>query len=180
MDSGVGGTAMTAINAAVTVVILAFVLVRQFVPRPVRARRLIWVVVLLVFGLLPPGPAAATPTGIALLVASLAVSAALAMPRARSMRLWLDEHGTPWRRGNARTLLWWLTAIAVRIGFAAGGQLAFGEPERAGSLWLGLAMTLGVQQLVLAKRVRALGSPAGTAEPSGIRSPGDALARVRR
>jgi hypothetical protein len=171
---------MTAINAAVTVVILAIVLVRQFVPRQVRARPLIWVAVLLVLGVAPPGPAPATATGIALLVASLAVSAALAVPRATSMRLWLDEHGAAWRRGSVGTLWWWLAAIAVRIGFAAGGQLLFGEPERAGSLWLGLAVTLGMQQLVLTKRVRALGGPARIGGPSGTRPPRSALARPHR
>ncbi|BCJ35497.1 hypothetical protein Athai_30000 [Actinocatenispora thailandica] len=161
---------MTALSGASTVLVLAIVLVLQFVPRPVRASQLIWVAVLLAAGLAPPGPARPTAAGIGLLVVSLLASAVLAVPRGRSMRVWLDDRGTAWRRGDRRTLGWWLVSIAVRIAFAAGGELLLGEPVLGGSLWLGLAVTLGVQQWALARRVRALGDPASIGTPS-TRSP---------
>ncbi|BFV61073.1 hypothetical protein KCMC57_up61770 [Kitasatospora sp. CMC57] len=144
-------------------VVTAAIVVSQFSARPVRAVTYLWVALLIVRGCVPPGPSSPTAAGVAFLVAGLVVSIAAGVLRGRTMPIWREPDGRLQRKGDRLTLLLWLATIAVKLGLGALAEAAFGEPFNANALWLGLGVTLGVQQVVLTYCGRRLPRP----EPSG-------------
>ncbi len=96
----------------------------------------------------------ANGTAIAMLVASLVLAAGFGALRAYTVRLW-RENGVLYRQGTVVTLLLWLVAIGVHFGadvLIDGSGSAKGLSSAA--LLLYIAVSLGVQRLVVGSRVR--------------------------
>ncbi|GAA0390424.1 hypothetical protein [Streptomyces luteireticuli] len=136
-------------NALLVLGITALVLVLQFRARRVRAVAFVWVALLVVRGLVPPGPARATAAGLAFLALGLAVSAAFGVLRGRAMPLWRDADGTVWRRGDSAVLRLWLLTVVARCAVSAVEYALTDEPFNGNAFLLGFGVTLGVQHAVL-------------------------------
>ncbi|MGW5362479.1 hypothetical protein [Actinopolymorpha pittospori] len=156
---------LTSLNLLLIVGVTAVILVSQFSTRPVRTLTYLWVALLLARGCVPPGPARATGAGIAFLVLGLVVSAVFGYARGRTMPMWRDAAGRLCRRGGRVTLLLWLATLAARLGLGALAVLAFGEPFNGDALWLGVGVTLGVQQVVMTYYGRRVPLPGSSPAP---------------
>lgn len=156
----------------VGVLVLAWVLYRQLTPRRVRSdgsnRTLL---ILGAIGLLQlvqffqRTDVRVGPIAIGSLVVSLGVAAVLSTVRAYSMRVWRGEDGW-YRRGTPLTLLLWLVSIGAHLGIdALAGHLAGAADDVRGlgnaTLVLYLAVSLGLQSMIVARRVARL-APART------------------
>ncbi|MGN6031498.1 MAG: hypothetical protein ACTHQE_07510 [Thermomicrobiales bacterium] len=150
-------------QAVVALEVVAWLVRRQLRARPVRERVGFLPIVLILLALQPPGPAEATATGIGLLVASLALSTGMGCWRATSTHLWRDGQGRAWSQGTALTATLWVVTVAIRIGLDFGIGPMLGAETRPGGLWLGLAVTLGVQRAVTLFRARRLDPPGAPA-----------------
>lgn len=143
---------MMAPGAALAVGVTVLVVALQFRTRRVRAVAYLWVALLTARGCVPPGPSRATATSIAVLVASLLVSAVFGVLRGRTMSVWRASDGAVYRRGNGTTLLLWFATIATKLGMALAAQVLFAEPVNLNALWLCLGVTVAIQQHVLIRR----------------------------
>lgn len=91
----------------------------------------------------------------------LIVAGVIALPRARSMRLWQNGSGQWLRRGNAKTFLWWMVALIAHLAIAAGVPALFGEelvvtsPFDSASILLYIAVSIGLQAYFLHGRTRS-------------------------
>lgn len=148
---------VTEIVIGVAVVIL--LLARQVQKRSVRedSRPLIFLV-LAVVGLVEAGQFVKThPVGsqaVLLAVASLVVAAIFGVIRAYTMRLW-RESGQLFRQGNVLTIVLWLVAIGIHFGIDALIDSS-AKGLSTSTLLLYLAVTLGVQQMVVRYRAAQL------------------------
>ncbi|MEV4317135.1 hypothetical protein [Actinocrispum sp. NPDC049592] len=147
---------LVAFNAVLIAGITAFVVVRQFTVREVNSRMYIWIALLIVRGVVPPGPARMTVAGIAFLVAALVISVVFGVLRGTTMPMWRGEAGKVLRRGGRVTLVLWLATILVRLALGGWAQVQFGEPFNVDALWLGIGVTLAVQQFVMTRRAGRL------------------------
>jgi hypothetical protein len=148
---------VTEIVIGIAVVIL--LLARQVQKRSVRedSRPLIFLA-LAVVGLLEAGQyIKAHPVNseaILLTVASLVLAAVFGVIRAYTVRLWREE-GQLFRQGNVLTIVLWIVAIGIHL----GGDLLIDSSAKGLStttLLLYLAVTLGVQQMVVRYRAGQL------------------------
>jgi hypothetical protein len=157
-------------SLVVSLAILAFILYRQCVVRPLRTT-LVLPIVLIVLGLggligaTHGQPMTSREIGIlaALLGGDAVVLGAL---RARTVRLW-REGGVIFRQGTWFTVALWLAGVGIHEAVVAAAHLS------PASLDLYIGLTLAAQRLVLDARARRLGP-----EPPGIPSP-PRLARHR-
>lgn len=105
------------------------------------------------------------PVAIAVLVGSLVVSAAFGVLRGRLQPVWREADGRVLRRGNAVTVGLWLVAVALHL--SADEYAKHVDAAAAGlasaSLMLYLAVSLGVQTLVVRERATHLVPRAGEA-----------------
>jgi hypothetical protein len=95
-----------------------------------------------------------------MLIVSLALAAVLGTARAYSVRIWQQADGAWWRHGNALTLVLWLLSIGSHFGIdALAVRLAGPDNDVQGlgnaTLLLYLAISLGLQNLLVARRVAA-------------------------
>lgn len=157
---------MSRTDALLVLTVVTVMLFSQFTARPVRPRAYLWVGLLLARGCVPPGPATPTPAGIAVLAAGLAASAFFGVLRGRTMPMWRDGSGRVYRKGGRVTLLLWLATFAARLLVGGVGLIALGEPVNLDALWLGVGVTLGVQQSVMASRARSIPAVPALAEPA--------------
>lgn len=149
------------VNIVAGLAVLAWLLWRQRQKRLVREdRRPVVLLILLVLGILQLstylGSASTSALVIALLVGSLVLAAGFGVVRALSVRLWRQD-GQLWRQGTWLTVGLWVVAIGVHIGLDA----LFDGPAKglgAASILLYLAVSLGVQRLVVQSRASRLGS----------------------
>jgi hypothetical protein len=146
-------------DTALAVGSTALVVAAQFRTRRVRALAYVWMVLLVARGCVPPGPSRPTAVSIALLLVSLLVSAAFGVLRGRTMPMWRAGDAAVYRRGDRTTLLLWLATIATKIGMVVAAQEWLAEPVNLNALWLGLGVTVAVQQYVLLRRA---GGPASS------------------
>ena len=150
---------MNVTQIAIGVAVVILVLARQVQKRSVRqdSRPLI-VLIIAVLGLVEAGEFVRThPVGsqaIVLAVASLVIAAAFGVIRAYTVRLW-REGGQLFRQGNAMTIVLWLVAIGIHFGLDALIDSS-AKGLSTSTLLLYLAVTLGVQQLVVRYRATAL------------------------
>jgi hypothetical protein len=95
-------------------------------------------------------------TAVAMIVASLVLAAGFGALRAYTVRLWRED-GVLYRQGTAVTLLLWLVAIGVHFG---ADVLIDGTGSVKGlasaALLLYIAVSLGVQRMVVGSRARAV------------------------
>lgn len=130
--------------------VVTVIVISQFTARPVRPLTYLWVALLIARGCVPPGPATATAGGIAVLIAGLVVSVFFGVLRGRTMPMWRDDSGRLYRKGGRVTLLLWLATLATRLLLGGFAQVALGEPFNLNALWLGIGVTFGAQQIVMA------------------------------
>jgi hypothetical protein len=149
----------------VAVLVLVVVIRRQMVLRPVGSARMLAIpAILLLFGLFSdrtlPGRLDSA-AGIVLLVAGVLIGAVAGVARGFSQRLiWRD--GVVYARGTGWTLALWVATVLLRVGMAALGAVLH-APEGTGEVVLFLAITIGVQNLML---IRRAGLPLLGARPS--------------
>ncbi|GAA3204659.1 hypothetical protein ACFO1B_42205 [Dactylosporangium siamense] len=95
--------------------------------------------------------------------AGIAFAGVMGALRFRTLRVWRGEDG-PWCEGNWRTGALWVATIAVRVGlFLLATRL--GATEGAGEAMVYVAVTLGVQNLLLANATGLLPNAAPAAAP---------------
>lgn len=100
-----------------------------------------------------------TPATVGFFLVGIAFAGVMGTLRFRTLRVWQAEDG-PWCEGNWRTGALWVATIAVRVGlFVLAAKL--GATEGTGEAMVYVAVTLGVQNLLLARRTGLL--PSGDA-----------------
>jgi len=161
------------------VVILALLIYRQVIARPVRARGLQIVVILALIGLFQTvGYFDNNHSGdgtYAALGGSLVLAAIFGTLRASTVRLWIQD-GQVWQKGNWLTGGLWVVALAAHLGYDA--LVARGHGHGAPSvgdatLVLYLAVSLGIQRLITQQRANRV-LPGGGPGPS-VPGPGGAF-----
>lgn len=167
-------------TALVALAAFVFILYRQLRAQPVDAARgarrpLIFGAVGLVLAAQYLLHHAVTVVGVGGLAVSLVVAAGLSYLRGRSVHLWRQD-GAWWRRGTALTLVLWFAAIGSHLGIdALIGSVDPAEGVGRGlgnaTLLLYLGLSLGLQHLVVLRRVRAL-------DDAGARVPSDGTSRL--
>ena len=132
---------------------------RQLRTRPVNASDLRLAVVIGVIGLIEAYQFVekhhAGAVTYAALLGSLVLAAVFGVLRAATVRIWLQE-GQPWSRGNWVTASLWVAALAAHLGYdalvAGHGTANVGDA----TIVLYLAVSLGVQRLVVHQRAQRL------------------------
>jgi hypothetical protein len=162
------------------VVILALLIYRQVIARPVRARGLQIVVILALIGLFQTvGYFDNNHSGdgtYAALGGSLVLAAIFGALRASTVRLWIQD-GQVWQKGNWLTGGLWVVALAAHLGYDA--LVARGHGHGAPSvgdatLVLYLAVSLGIQRLITQQRANRVLPGGGAPDPS-VPGPGGAF-----
>ncbi len=91
----------------------------------------------------------------AALLGSLVLAAVFGVLRAATVRIWLQE-GRPWSRGSWVTASLWIVALAAHLGYDA----LVADHSIAGlgnaAIVLYLAVSLGIQRLVVHQRAQRL------------------------
>jgi hypothetical protein len=144
----------------------ALVISRQVRRRAVTARSLIilpvWFLILSVLADHRMVFRLQSAVAIGFFAAGVALAVVMGIARAATLRVWFAESG-PWCEGGWRTGALWIATIAVRVGmFLLAAKL--GAHEGAGEAMVFVAVTLGVQNVLLARRA---GLFAPTAAPVG-------------
>ncbi|WP_433238767.1 hypothetical protein ACQPYK_31385 [Streptosporangium sp. CA-135522] len=152
-------------TAVVALALIALVLYRQMKTRIATGYGLRYLALALVtVGLLSGGLLDMRHLALsaALLLVEVASAVAFGAVRARTVRVWRDDAGVPWSRGTGWTLLGWLASLAARAAlFGAGYALGLTSAPTAVLFFAGL--TVGAQSLFVARRARALPTPASPA-----------------
>lgn len=163
-------------NVLIAVLVIGWVLYRQLTPRRVRSDGASPMLLILgVVGLaqlvafLQRADVHVGPVAITSIVVSLALAAALSALRANTMRVWRTADGW-WRRGTPLTLVLWLVSIGSHLGIdAVAAHIAGAGDDVAGlgnaTIVLYLAMSLGLQSMIVARRVARM-SPAAPVSAS--------------
>ncbi len=141
------------------VAVLAMLIYRQLRTRPVNASGLRLTAVIGVIGLIEAYQFAEThhPGAVtyAALLGSLVLAAAFGVLRAATVRIWLQD-GQPWSRGSWVTASLWIVALAAHLGYdalvAGHGTANVGDA----TIVLYLAVSLGIQRLVVHQRAQRL------------------------
>lgn len=153
------------VNALIALVVVGLLLYRQLTPRLVRAdgggrlMLILGVVGVIQLGEFVQNTGRIGVVGTGMLVVSLLLAAVLAVVRAYSVKLWQDAAGAWWRRGGALTLMFWLASIGSHFGLdalaaAVAGPTVDVQGLGNASLLLYVAISLGLQNLLVARRVR--------------------------
>lgn len=153
---------MPVANVLVALAILALILVRQLRTREVREAQPYRI--MLILGVIGVGETVqfhqqhvVSTTAWGLLVASLVVGAGFGALRGRTVHVWRDG-GVLYRKGNATTLVLWLVGLALHLGLDV--VIKHVDDSAAGlgssSVLLYLAVTLGVQQVLVLERAEHL------------------------
>lgn len=133
----------------------AYIVFQQFQPRPMNARLLVAIPLVLAFwGLRSVGQLGDLESTL-FFALNAAVVVALGMWRGSSVRVW-TEAGQAFQQGTLTTLGLWVVSIVVRLALVAAGHLVGTSlAESMGELPLLLALTLGAQNLVIWMRATA-------------------------
>jgi hypothetical protein len=159
-------------NIVLAVAVLVWAVSRQFMTAPVGALRLRTFAILGVIGLWQVASLAdaggVSVVDAAALVASLAGAAGFGWLRGRVARVWAYD-GVAYRRGGWPTVALWAAGLAVHGGIdvvAAAAQRAHGLGQiGSASIMLYLAVTLGIQALIVGRRAEAALEAAAAASP---------------
>jgi len=152
------------------VAVLALLIYRQLRTRPVNASGLRLAAIIGVIGLIEAyqfiqqHPAGAVTY--AALLGSLVLAGVFGVLRAATVRIWLQD-GQPWSRGSWVTAALWIVAVAAHLGYdalvAGHGTANVGDA----TIVLYLAVSLGVQRLVVHQRAQRLAvGPARDSAPA--------------
>jgi hypothetical protein len=154
------------------VVVLALLIYRQVIARPVSARGLQIVVILAVIGLVQTvgyfDKYHAADGTYAALGGSLVLAAIFGALRSATVRLWIQD-GQAWQKGNWLTGLLWAVALGAHLGYdalVAGGHAHGGPSVGDATVVLYLAVSLGIQRVIIQQRVNRL-MPGGSVPGAG-------------
>lgn len=134
-------------NYLIWVAVAALVIVRQFMPRVVRAKGLlVWPLVMGYFGVqavaqTPPETTLATT----LFVANAAAAVVLGLARGASVRVWQRADGSWIQRGSLLTLGLWIASVGVRVALGLAGQAS----EGLNTITFFLALTFAAQNVIV-------------------------------
>ncbi len=107
------------VNIVLGVAVLALLIYRQLIARPVNASTLRILVILGVVGVVQTaqflGQNHSSVLTYGLIAGSLVLAAAFGALRAATVRIWI-ESGQAWSRGNWLTALLWVAAVAAHLG----------------------------------------------------------------
>ena len=157
-----------ATELALGIIVVGLLIYRQLTPRRVSSSSLRIMLILAVIGVVELVPFLQKHHGGTVLAAALGGSLALALVfgavRALTIRIW-QQDGSAWSQGNWLTALLWVLALGAHLGYDAlldhhHGTAGFGDA----SLVLYLAVSLGVQRLIVLQRARRP-LPPGSATP---------------
>jgi hypothetical protein len=166
-------TSLSFVNILLAVGVLAWAVVRQFQTRPVGQLRARMFVVLGALGVWQLAQLADSRGLTAIEATTLAVSLGLAAMfgwlRGRAASVWMND-GVAYRRGGWPAVGLWILGLAVHVGVEVLGSVLEGvrgpSPVASASIMLYLAVTLGLQSLVVARRVASLaGAPLALRQP---------------
>ena len=152
----------SAVNVVIALAVLALILSRQLRRRTVRESQPYRITLILaVIGLVEVaqfrGQHDVTAAAWGLLAASLVVGAGFGALRGRTVHVWRED-GTLYRQGNVATLVLWIVGLALH--FSVDLLIAQVDADAKGlgsvAVLLYLAVTLGVQQLVVLERAEHL------------------------
>lgn len=147
----------------VGVALLVWIISRQVGERTWTTRRLVILplifVVVAALSAKTMGQDLASGRAIMVFVGGLVLAVVLGFARAHTMAVRLGAANTIVTTGNRWTITWWIVSIAVRIGIAAGAGL-LGVHEGTGQAMLFAALTIGTQNVWLARRGGLLGAMA--------------------
>ena len=141
------------------IAVLALLIYRQLRTRPVNASGLRLAAILGVLGLIEAFQFVdkhhAGAVTYAALLGSLVLAAGFGVLRAATVRIWLRE-GQPWSRGSWVTASLWIVALAAHLGYDA--LVAGHRTDGVGgaTIVLYLAVSLGIQRLVVHQRAQRL------------------------
>jgi hypothetical protein len=150
------------LDVVIAVAVLAFVLYRQTVARPVTMRNL-WILpgILVVLGALSLSKVDhghLSSTAIEYLALDIGSSLVLGAFRGCFVQVYAQD-GVMWRKGSSTTIALWVVSIAVRIGIAVlASNAGVGSISDAG-LDLAFGLSLGAQNAVVAFRGVRQGIP---------------------
>lgn len=149
---------------------IGFSVYRQMMPRRAGGKAVVMPLILFGYGVYTAF-LAAQATGLVdqrhlvasvlLLVLGLAVEAGLGVWRGATVRAWREADGSVWRKGTPKTLALWAVTVAIRVGLALAGAYLLQVTEPMGALLIGVAITLGAQNLVVTVRAARLPVSAG-------------------
>ena len=155
-------------SIVIGIAVLVLLVLRQLRPRPAKeGTRWVLLLVLAGYGVTQVSAAAKGHTlkteTIALIVASLIVAAVFGAIRAATVRLWV-EGSTVMQRGSAVTVALWIVAIAVHLGLDVLIDKSTDISHLGTStLLIYLAVTFGVQSLIIAGRAAKVRTTTGVA-----------------
>lgn len=152
-------------NVALAVVVVVYVVARQFRARRITSdsrRMLVVPAVLAVLAFRDHSliDHAHRSTSVALLVVSILLEVAMGFAWGFTTRVWRDESGAVWAKGTLATGFAWGGMIIARIALYAIGS-AMGVAEGQGVLLLSLAAVLLVRTAVVTWRAREMGPSYG-------------------
>jgi hypothetical protein len=148
------------VDIVVGAAVLALLIYRQLIARPVNASTLRLLALLAVIGVLQTAQfLGQNHSGVLtyeLIAGSLVLAAAFGALRAATVRIWIAD-GQAWSRGNWLTALLWLAAVAAHLGYDA--LVADGHGNHglgSATVVLYLAISLGFQRIIVLQRARRL------------------------
>ena len=163
-----------ALNYVVIAALVVWVLTRQLKARPVVARKLfVLPIILAVVGIgsldsaVPKG-AHFTSTDATWLAVDLTATVVFGVLRGVSIRLY-PEDGVLWRKGTWLTLAGWLLSFAVRAGIGVLAADNGAKVVASSALMLSFGVSLGVQGAIVYLRGLQAGVPFAS-EPRGART----------
>ena len=156
-------------HIVIGIAVLALLIYRQLRTRPVNASGLRLAAIIGVIGLVEAYAFLekhhAGAVTYAALLGSLVLAAVFGVLRAATVRIWLQE-GQPWSRGSWVTASLWIVALAAHLGYDAlvAGQRTAGVGNA--TIVLYLAVSLGIQRLVVHQRAGRLRRAGPVARPA--------------
>jgi hypothetical protein len=153
------------------VLVLGLLVVRQLRTRPVNNSGARLMLILGVIGLIETVQFfdhhhGAGSFAVAALAGSLVLAAIFGVLRASTTKIWL-ENGQAWSKGNWLTASLWVVAVAAHLGYDALLDTHHGLSGLGNAtIVLYLAISLGVQRLIVAQRAQRLGGGSGPGGPA--------------
>ncbi len=165
---------MLVLDVILGLAVLALLIYRQLVARPVNASALRLIAILVIIGLLQTYQFLSKghdhPLTFAALAGSLVLAAIFGALRAGTVRIWLQD-GQAWSQGNWLTAVLWLASLVAHLGYDV---LVVHGPGARGlgtaTIVLYLAVTLGFQRVLVLRRANRLQLPGPTA-PGALGGP---------
>ena len=145
------------LGAIIGLVVVAFVVVRQFSTRPVADRAMVVVpAAMAIFGV--QGLGQLDLAGWVLLAVNVSIGIGLGFARAVTFRVWVGEQGAALMQATRLTALLWAVTIAVKTGISMYGAFSgtAGSTDSLTELLLPVAATVATQNLVLHLRSQDL------------------------